>query len=319
MIALEAKACAVTGGAGFIGSHICETALSQGIRVVAIDNFKSGYRDNIAHLLDDPNFQLIEASVTDMTAMEKALKGVDVVFHNAASKNTVCLSDPATDLDVNAWGAWTVAEASRRQGVKKVVHASTGSVYGELSGDRQDEEHPKRPVSFYGVSKLAGESYLRAFANYYAGFRYSVIRYFDVFGPRQEYRPGGGVIPIFISQVIHGRPLTIYGDGSQVRSFTYVADDVQANFLLANSNEADGEAFNAASGIRVSILELAQAIRRLMGAEDIPILFEDWRPGDIREFNVEVSKLRTLGAHEPTSFETGLSLTIDWYRQYLSG
>lgn len=317
MTILEARSCAVTGGAGFIGSHICETALAQGLRVVAVDNFKSGYRENVQHLTSNPKFKLVEATVTDMDAMERAFEGVDVVFHNAASKNTVCLAEPDVDLAVNAWGAWTVAEASRRQGVRKVVHASTGSVYGELDGGSQGEDHAKNPVSFYGVSKLTGENYLRAFANYYPDFRYSVIRYFHVYGPRQEFRPGGGVIPIFISQVLRGEPMTIYGDGSQVRSFTFVGDDVEANFILANSQEADGEAFNAASGIRVTILELAHLIRTSLGAEDTPILFNDWRPGDIREFNVDVSKLRALGAPEATDFSTGLKATIDWYRRNL--
>lgn len=318
MIQLDARSCAVTGGAGFIGSHICESALAQGLRVVAVDNFKSGYRENVQHLLSNPNFELIEATVTDMDAMESAFEGVEVVFHNAASKNTVCLAEPEVDLAVNAWGAWTVAEASRRQGVRKIVHASTGSVYGELDSGSQDEDHPKNPVSFYGVSKLTGENYLRAFANYYADFRYSVIRYFHVYGPRQEFRPGGGVIPIFISQVLRGEPVTIYGDGSQVRSFTYVGDNVDANFLLANSREADGKAFNAASGIRVTILELAHLIRTALDAEDTPILFEEWRPGDIREFNVDVTRLRALGSEEATPFNEGLRTTIEWYREFLS-
>lgn len=318
MIELEARSCAVTGGAGFIGSHICEQALNQGLRVVAIDNFKSGYRENVAHLASNPRFSLVEHSVTDLEAMVEAFAGVDVVFHNAASKNTVCLTEPRTDLDVNAWGAWTVAEAARRTGVGKVVHASTGSVYGEVDGGRQSEDNPKRPVSFYGVSKLAGENYLNAFANYYPGFRYSVIRYFHVYGPRQEYRPGGGVIPIFIAQVLRGEPMTIYGDGSQVRSFTYVEDDVAANFLLANSAAADGKAFNAASGIRVSVLELAKKVRDAMGSPDTPINFEGWRPGDIREFDVDVSRLRALGGDEATDFDIGLARTIEWYRNHLT-
>lgn len=318
MIDLKADSCAVTGGAGFIGSRICEVALEQGARVVAIDNFKSGYRENIAHLLGNERFRLVEASVTDLPAMQDAFKDVEVVFHNAASKNSVCLTEPRTDLDVNAWGTWTVAEAARTQGVKKVIHASTGSVYGELDRDRQDEDHPKQPVSFYGVSKLAGENYLRAFSNYYPEFRYSVIRYFHVFGPRQEYRPGGGVIPIFIARALEGEPLVIYGDGSQVRSFTYVDDDVAANFLLANSQDSDGRAFNAASGIRVSVLELAHLVRDLMGVPELPIVFEGWRPGDIREFNVDTSRLRSLGHRAPTEFMQALTQTIHWYREHLS-
>lgn len=318
MIDLDARSCAVTGGAGFIGSRICEVALSQGIQVVAVDNFRSGYRENIEPFLSDPLFTFIEGSITDLETMREAFEGVEVVFDNAASKNTVCLAEPRTDLDVNAWGAWTVAEAARLAGVRKIVHASTGSVYGELLAGHQDEDHPKHPVSFYGVSKLAGENYLRAFANYYPGFRYSVIRYFHVYGPRQEHRPGGGVIPIFISQVLSGAPMTIYGDGTQVRSFTFVDDDVAANFLLANTEESDGLAFNAASGIRITIGELADMVRTMMGAPTHPIVFDDWRPGDIREFNVDVSRLKALGHAVPTDFDAGLRHTIEWYSNRLT-
>lgn len=308
----------VTGGAGFIGSHICEELIQQGKRVVCLDNFVAGREENVAHLLGDPGFTLVKGDVTEIDEIQPHFEGVDVVFHNAASKNTVCRVDPRLDLDVNAWGAWCIAEASRRAGVKKVVHASTGSVYGELVRSPQDELHPLSPLSFYGTSKLAGESYLRAFSAYYPGdFRYSVIRYFHVYGPRQESGEWGGVIPIFIRHALGGEPLVIYGDGSQVRSFTYVGDDVDANICLANSAGADGEAFNAASGIRVTVLELARLILTALNKEDLPIRFEDWRPGDIRDFHVDNRKIGETGAAFPTGFEDGLAETIDWYVRHL--
>jgi UDP-glucose 4-epimerase len=313
---LDYSSALVTGGAGFIGSHICEHLVEQGVRVVCLDNLVAGKRENIAHLIDEPGFEFAETDVTDLDGLTRALDGVEVVFHNAASKNTVCRIDPKLDLEVNGWGAWCVAEASRLTGVRKIVHASTGSVYGEPVAHPQDESHPLAPRSFYGTSKLAGETYLRAFKAYYPEFRYSVVRYFHVYGPRQESGEYGGVIPIFIRRALQDQPLTIYGDGSQVRSFTYVTDDVDANILLANSSDADGEAFNAASGIRVTVKDLAEKILTLLDKESLPIQFDEWRPGDVKDFDVSNDKAAGVGAHFPTTFEEGLNQTIEWYRGY---
>ena len=308
----------VTGGAGFIGSHICEVLVRQGVNVVCLDNFVAGKEENVAQLMEEPGFRIARADVSSLDELEPHFEGVDVVFHNAASKNTVCRIDPHLDMSVNAWGAWCVAEASRRAGVRKIVHASTGSVYGELVESPQTETHPLAPRSFYGVSKLAGESYLRAFDAYEDDFRYSVIRYFHVYGPRQESGEWGGVIPIFIRRALNGDPLVIYGDGSQTRSFTYVTDDVGANIALANRDDTDGEAYNAASGITITILELAQRILSILDREDLEIQFEPWRPGDIRDFQVSNAKVGGIGAAFPTSFEEGLDSTIEWYRTYLA-
>lgn len=316
--ALQFERALITGGAGFIGSHICEELVKQGTEVVCLDNLVAGRLENVGSLMDASNFRFVEADVSDVAAIEPHFDGVDVVFHNAASKNTVCRDDPNRDLLVNGWGAWCVAEAARRQGVKKLVHASTGSVYGELVRSPQDEEHPLAPRSFYGTSKLAGESYLRAFKAYYPDeFRFSVIRYFHVYGPRQESGDWGGVIPIFIRRALSDEPLVIFGDGSQIRSFTYVGDDVAANIALANSEETDSQAFNAASGIKVTILELAHHILKLLNKEDLAIEFQSWRPGDIKDFDVDNRKIASVGATFPTTFEEGLASTVDWYVRYL--
>jgi nucleoside-diphosphate-sugar epimerase len=267
--------------------------------------------------MNHPNFAFAKANVSDLDEIEKWFEGIDVVFHNAASKATVCREDPKRDLLVNSWGAWCVFEASRRRAVKKVIHASTGSVYGESQYAPQDENHPLNPRSFYGVSKLAGERYLAAFSEYY-GLRYSVIRYYHVYGPRQESGDWGGVIPIFIRRAYEGLPLIIYGDGSQQRSFTYVKDDVNANVLLANSEQSDGGTYNAASGIKVTILELAQMVLKLMKRSDLQIQFQPWRPGDIKVFDFNNHKIKELGISFETNFERGLRATIDWYREYFS-
>lgn len=317
-IELNYNSCLVTGGAGFIGSHICEEAVRQGLRVVCLDNLVSGTLDNIRDLIDEPNFTFVHADVSDLDAIEPHFADVEVVFHNAASKNTVCRVDPHLDLRVNSWGAWCVAEASRRAEVTKVVHASTGSVYGELQLRPQTEDHPLNPRSYYGVSKLAGEKYLGAFAAYYEDFRYSIIRYYHVYGSRQSSSDVGGVIPIFVRQALHGGPITILGDGSQVRSFTYVKDDVDANFILANEPTTDGQAFNAASGLKITILELAHLILNYLGKPEVSIEFHAWRPGDIKDFDVDTSKFEDLNFTFPTPFEQGLLDTIDWYRRTLT-
>jgi len=317
MMQLKYDSCLVTGGAGFIGSHICEEVLKQGKRVICLDNMVAGKEENIALFMNHPNFTFAKANVSSLDEIEKWFEGIDVVFHNAASKATVCREDPQKDLLVNAWGAWCVFEASRRRAVKKVIHASTGSVYGESQYVPQDENHPLNPRSFYGVSKLAGERYLAAFLEYY-DLHYSVIRYYHVYGPRQESGNWGGVIPIFIRRAYEGLPLIIYGDGSQQRSFTYVKDDVNANILLANSEQSDGETYNAASGIKVTILELAQMVLKLMKRSDLEIQFQPWKPGDIKVFEVNNRKIKALGISFETNFERGLKATIDWYSQYFS-
>ncbi|MEO5360113.1 MAG: SDR family NAD(P)-dependent oxidoreductase [Nitrospirota bacterium] len=315
-VELKYDSCLVTGGAGFIGSHICEEALAQGKRVVCVDNMVGGKRDNIEPFKNNPNFTFVMADITNSDTLERCFEGIDVVFHNAASKCTVCRDNPKLDLLVNSWGSWNVFEACRKAGVKKVIHASTGSVYGEAKYFPQDEEHPYAPRSFYGVSKMAGENYLAAFKEYYPDFRYSVIRYFHVYGPRQESADWGGVIPIFIRRAYEGLPLIIYGDGSQQRSFTYVKDDVSANFVLANTGISDGESYNSASGIKVTILELARMVLKLMKRDDLEVQFKDWRAGDIKIFDVNNTKIKELGVSFEINFEKGLQAAIDWYVSY---
>lgn len=306
------ECCLVSGGAGFIGSHICEEALKLGKKVIALDNFVAGSEDNVKDFIDHPNFQLVEGDVSRRVSIRDFFENVDVVFHNAASKAVVCRIDPYQDLQVNAFGTFNICQCAIENKVKKVVHASTGSVYGEAVYIPVDEKHPLVPVSYYGVSKLAGERYLEAFRQYY-GLNYSVLRYFHVYGSRQASTALGGVIPIFIRAAYYDKPLVIFGDGTQTRSFTYVKDDVWANFLLSDLDRHNGEVFNSASGIRVTINELAEMILRLMDKEHLKIKYTDWRPGDIKHMEVSNKK---LGMEFETDFEKGLQRTIDWYTDY---
>ena len=231
------KRVVVTGGAGFIGSHLCEALLASDNRVTCVDNLvgTEGSTHNLYDFIDDPRFELVTDSVLDW-ADRTDLTGLDCIFHQAASKNTVALDDPELDLAVNGLGTLRLLLAAARCGVPKFVHASTGSVFGE-TGRAHCEDGLKQPVSLYGVSKLAGESYCAVIGRTF-GLDYTVLRYYHVIGRRQDSSERGGVVPIFVRRCLEGRPLTIYGTGTQTRSFTAVHDVVRANVLALASARA---------------------------------------------------------------------------------
>ena len=308
------KRAIVTGGAGFIGSHICERLLQEGLEVISIDNYFAGKKRNVAHLHQYAGFSEVNCDVTDYDALKEHFEGVDIVYHQAASKKTICLNDPRKDLRINAEGTFNLLELSRDFGVKKFVHASTGSVYGEARYFPQDEDHPLNPTSYYGVSKLAGEKYVRAFVDLY-GLDATILRYFHVYGPRQEYNDNGGVVPIFGRRVLDGQRPIIYGDGTQQRSFTFVRDLAEINILVAMTEGTAGEAYNCASGIKVTVAELADKIRTHYGREDLEPVFKEWTPGDIKVFEVDNTKLKNIGFQFNTDFDAGLEATLDWLSQ----
>ena len=290
----------VTGGAGFIGSHLCDALIARGERVTCVDNLvgTGGSTRNVEHLLRHPRFELVTEDVLEWTDRVR-LGGVGCIFHLAASKNGVCMDDPERDLAVNALGTLKLVRAAARDGVRKLVHSSTGSVFGETDR-RHTEDVPKLPVSYYGVSKLAGESYCRVIGDM-TGLDYTILRYYHVIGPRQDGSPTGGVVPIFARRALRGEPLTIDGDGEQTRSFTSVHDAVRANLIASEHPEARGATLTCASGIRVSIRELADYVIRQTSSRG-GIRHAPARVGDIRHFDVDNSALRRLG----------LDFTTDW-------
>lgn len=304
------KRALVTGGAGFIGSHIVEELLAEGLEVVSVDNYFAGKHENLAPFKDYDSFSEVECDVTDYEGLKPHFEGVDLVFHEAASKKTICLNDPRRDLDINAKGAFNILELSRDCGVKKVVHASTGSVYGEAQYLPQDEKHPLNPTSYYGVSKLAGERYARTFFELY-GLDVTILRYFHVYGPRQDSSEVGGVVSIFGRRAMRNQPIHIFGDGTQQRSFTYVKDLVAINKLVATHPGTAGEVYNCASGIKVTIQELAEGVLAALGKQDLEIEYQDWTPGDIKVFDVDNSKIQALGFSFETDFQAGLARTLD--------
>lgn len=310
------KKALVTGGAGFIGSHIVEELVTNGVETISVDNYFAGKHENLEHLKKYSHFHEVECDVLDVDKLETLYPGVEVVFHQAASKKTICLNNPRLDLEINAKGAFNLLELAVKHHVKKFVHASTGSVYGEAQYMPQDENHPLNPTSYYGVSKLAGEKYVRAFHHLY-GLNVTMLRYFHVYGQRQESSDVGGVVSIFTRRVLEGKPVYIFGDGTQQRSFTYVKDVVKANLMAAISPISNGVVYNCASGIKVTIQELYDMVCELLHKPGHPLIYKDWMPGDIKVFDIDNSKIRCdLDIDFVTDFMSGLKLTVDWGRKY---
>ena len=289
----QSKRVVVTGGAGFIGSHLCDVLLERDNTVLCVDNLvgTGGSTRNITQWLDHPRFELLTESVLDW-ADRADLTEVDCIFHLAASKHAVSLRDPEHDLAVNGLGTLRLLLRAVRDGVPRFVHGSTGSVFGETSFAHV-EDAPKSPVSLYGISKLAGETYCRVIGDAF-GLDYTILRYYHVIGPRQDDSEHGGVVPIFARRSLEGRPLTIYGTGTQTRSFTSVHDVVRVTLLAAVADEMRRTDFNCASGISVSIQELADFVVSETGNAHA-IEYSSVRLGDIERFAVDNTKLRRLG------------------------
>lgn len=310
------KRAVVTGGAGFIGSHLVDALLALGVDTISIDNYTSGTEANLAHAHTYANFQAVCCDVRNYRRLWQLLDGVDVVFHNAAAKKVASTEDPNLDLDVNARGTLNLLRLSRQRGVRKFVHASTGSVYGHPVTKPQDETHPTAPTTLYGVSKLAGEQYARVFHSLY-GLDTTVLRYFHVYGPRQENDAGAGVAWVFVQRALQGKGPVIHGDGSQERTFTYVGDVVAANLLVAVTEGTAGQVYNCSSGIGTTVGELAAKVLQMTGRQDLEATYEDWRLGEVLEFDVDNSKLRDTGFEFRTSLHEGLALTQRYYAERL--
>jgi UDP-glucose 4-epimerase len=308
--------CLVTGGAGFIGSHIATALAERGDRVRVLDNLSTGSRQNLAHLGD--RVELVEGDLLDREAVDRAVSSVDVVYHQAALASVPrSVTNP---LDTNAacvTGTLNVLDAARQAKVRRVVYAGSSSVYGDQPKKSKQESDLPHPLSPYAVAKLAGEYYCAAFTETY-GLETVVIRYFNVFGPRQdpasEY---SAVIPLFVTAMLAGRRPTVYGDGSQSRDFTYIENVVQGNLAAATAPGVAGRVFNVACGQQFSLLDLIASINRVLGANIEPE-FEDWRTGDVRESLADISEARELLGYAPSvTFEEGLRRSIEYYRSIM--
>ncbi|MCC6494163.1 MAG: SDR family oxidoreductase [Pirellulales bacterium] len=303
----------VTGGAGFIGSHIVTALVERGDEVRVLDNLSTGKRDNLAHL--KRKAELIEGDVLDAAAVEKAVAGVDVVFHQAALASVPrSLAEPLASHAACATGALQVLHAAQQAGVRRVVYAGSSSAYGNQPSLAKRETDLPAPLSPYAAAKLAGEAYCQAFTASF-GLETVVIRYFNVFGPRQD--PEGeysAVIPKFVVRMLAGKPPIVYGDGLQSRDFTYVENVVRGNLAAAEAPAAVGRTFNVACGRQYSLLDLIASINRVLGTSIEPI-FAEPRAGDVRDSLADVTAARKYLAYEPViDFDEGLRRSIDYYR-----
>jgi UDP-glucose 4-epimerase len=288
--------------------------VERGDKVRILDNLSTGFAGNFAHIADDIEF--IEGDIVDPDAVAQAVRGVDCVFHQAALASVP--RSVKRPLDTNAacvTGTLTVLDEARRAGVRRLVYASSSSLYGDQPTSSKRETDLPAPISPYGAAKLAGEYYCRAFTATY-GFETVSIRYFNVFGPRQDPdSPYSAVIPLFITALLDGRQPTVYGDGMQSRDFTFVANVVHGNLLAADAEGAAGGTFNVAGGRNISLLEMLDVLNDNLGTDVQPV-FADPRPGDIRESLADISAARRVLRYEPrVTFEEGIRQSIDYYRE----
>lgn len=304
----------ITGGAGFIGSHIADALVSRGDEVVILDNLFSGRRENIRHLVDAHSVTFVQGSITDPALLRETCRDADGIFHEAAITSVPrSVKDPVATNEANISGTLNVLVAAQKCRVKKVLYASSSSVYGDTPTLPKREDMVPNPKSPYAVSKLTGEYYLKVFQDLY-GIETVSLRYFNVFGPRQDPNSEySAVIPKFITRVLRRESPVLYGDGSQTRDFTFVRDVVQAN-LRAMDSTAQG-IFNVAYGSRISLTDLARTIMNVIG-EDLPLKSEPPRPGDIHDSLAEISAAQKAFGYTPDyTVKTGLEETIQWYQR----
>jgi nucleoside-diphosphate-sugar epimerase len=303
----------VTGGAGFIGSHLAQTLLGRGERVRIADNLSTGHRRNLDVLGDRP--EVLVGDLADPAFAQEAVAGVDYVLHQAAIPSVPrSVADPLTSHRANLDATLAVLLAARDAGVRRVVYAGSSSAYGDTPVLPKREDMPPNPLSPYALQKLVGEQYLQMFTKLY-GLDTVTIRYFNVFGPRQDpSSPYSGVIALFVSRLLRGQAPSIVGDGEQTRDFTYVDNVVDGVLRAATAPAATGEVINVATGTRISINQLADSLQRVLGV-DIPPVHVPPRQGDVRDSLADITKARTLLGYQPlVSLDEGLRRTVDWYR-----
>jgi nucleoside-diphosphate-sugar epimerase len=305
----------VTGGAGFIGSHLVEELRRRGERVRVADSFITGHKRNIAHL----DVDLLEGDLADIGVAQAATRDIDVVLHQAAIPSVPrSVNDPLTSNRANIDATLNVLVAAREAGVKRVVYAGSSSAYGDTPTLPKREDMPTNPLSPYALQKLVGEQYMKMFTKLY-GLETVTIRYFNVFGPRQDpSSPYSGVISLFAKALLGNTEPTIFGDGEQTRDFTYIANVVDGVLRAAAAPRASGETINVATGSRISLNRLLEEMRRITGSA-VTARYGPARAGDVRDSLADISKARELLGYEPiVSLEQGLTSTLDWYRSELN-
>ena len=303
----------VTGGAGFIGSHLAQELVRRGERVRVADSFITGKRENLTHI---PGVELIEGDLADFSVAQRAVAGVDYVLHQAAIPSVPrSVQDPITSNRANIDASVNVLVAARDAKVRRLVYAGSSSAYGNQPTLPKVETMGTAPLSPYALQKLVAEQYCQMFTQLY-GLETVTIRYFNVFGPRQDpSSPYSGVISLFIRALVEGKQPTIYGDGGQTRDFTYVANVVDGVLRACTAPNASGEVINVATGGRISLNELFRTLKGLTGASVEPI-YAETRAGDVRDSQADIGKAKRLLGYEPTvTLEQGLEQTVTWFRK----
>jgi nucleoside-diphosphate-sugar epimerase len=302
----------VTGGAGFIGSHLTEELARRGHAVRVADNLVTGNRRNLTHI---PGVEFFEGDLADQDFAVRAVDGVDYVLHQAAIPSVPrSVADPITSNRANIDASLSVLVAARDAGVKRVVYAGSSSAYGNTPTLPKREDMVPNPLSPYALQKLVAEQYCQMFTHLY-GLETVTIRYFNVFGPRQDPgSPYSGVISLFSTALLEGRQPTIYGDGEQTRDFTYVANVVDGVLRACEAKSAAGEVINVATGDRISLNELLRVMNGIIGIQ-VQAIYKEGRAGDVTDSQADITKAQALLGYQPTvSLEEGLTHTIDWCR-----
>ena len=307
----------ITGGAGFIGSHLCDKYIKEGHTVLCLDNFMSGNLTNVRHLLDYRSFKLIKGDIRDFDLLEKVVRDIDVIFHLAAQIHVDrSYIEPRLTYDVNVNGTQNILEVAKMNDVKRVIHASTSEVYGSAQQVPINENHPLNAPHPYGASKIAADRMCYAYSQTY-GMDISILRFFNIFGPRQRDLGYGGVISIFTRRVMSNVPPIIYGNGLQTRDYTYIEDAVSAYDLVLNHKEAVGP-INFGTGSEISIVDLASMLIKLCGKENVmKPNHVGPRIGEVKRLIADATQAKKLLGWEPKyDFETGLKEYVEWYRNF---
>jgi len=307
----------VTGGAGFIGSHLVDRLLSEGLEVTVIDDLSTGKVENIAHHTSKKEFHLIKGDIRDFNMPKEAFKDIDAVFHEAALASvTLSIQNPILTNDINVGGTLNLLKASSDLGVKRFIYASSAAVYGDTQAPKKREDMTPNPTSPYGASKLAAETYAKTFHKTY-GLQTVSLRYFNVYGPRQRFdiqSAYGGAITIFTNRLLRNLPPIIHGDGEQTRDFVYIKDVVEANILALCKKNATGEVFNIGTGKGTSVNQVANVLKNTLKRKNLENIHTNPRPNDLRHGYADTEKAeKILGYNPQVSIEEGIAELVNWY------
>ena len=314
---IEGKKCLVTGGAGFIGSHLVDDLMKTGCKVRVLDNLANGKLDNISQHSSNQNFEFMRGSITHPIDVERAMEGIDIVFHLACLGVRHSIAHPFENHRVNAEGSLLVLDAAHRAKVDRVLYCSSSEVYGTAEYVPMPESHPTHPCTVYGAGKLAGEAYARAYYKTY-GMPTTIVRPFNTYGPRSHHEGDAGeMIPKSIVRALNGQPVIVFGDGSQTRDFTYVKDTARALVAAAESDTMIGKTLNIGCNFEISIKDLAYKITEMVSNPESKIVFTPQRPGDVLRLFADPRKFIDLCAWQPkVSFDKGLTKTIEFFRNH---